>query len=201
MTGVGWRDAGLGHAPKCRHAARSRKGAAQRNLVLVTAQRSAAQRLVTALRQDGSALRAESLRWTPDTLPLRCRVPGTCGRAALWVPGTCRSAALWVPGTCGGAALWVPGTCRGAAPWGSGDVPRGGTLGFRGRAAGRHLGVPGTRRGAALWVPGTGGGVALCQPLKASAAPPARCGGSRPWSAPGWRAGGSAGCSRAGSAG
>src|SRR6476620_5805646 len=97
-----------GAAPrKCGHAARSRKGAAQRNLVLVTAQRCAAQRLVTALRQDGSALRADLLRWTPDTLPLRSRVPGTCR----------------------GAALWVPGTCRGAALWDSGDVPRGGTLG------------------------------------------------------------------------
>ena len=58
------------------------------------------------------------LRWTPDTLPLRSRVPGTCRGAALWVPGTCR-----------GAALWVPGACRGAALWDSGDVPRGGTLG------------------------------------------------------------------------
>ncbi len=80
---------------------------------------SAAQRLVTALRQDGSALRADLLRWTPDTLPLRSRVPGTCR----------------------GAALWVPGTCRGAALWSSGDVPRSRTLEFRGRAAERHFGI------------------------------------------------------------
>src|SRR6478736_5163297 len=92
---------------KCGHAARSRKGAAQRNLVLVTAQRCAAQRLVTALRQDGSALRADLLRWTPDTLPLRSRVPGTCRGAALWVPVDVPHAALWVPGTCRRAALRV----------------------------------------------------------------------------------------------
>ena len=104
--------AALGRAAaKCGPAARSRKGAAQRNLVRDTAQISAAQRLMTALRQDGSALRAESLRWTPDTLPLSLQGSGD-------VP---RSGTLGVPGTCGGAALW-----------GSGDVRRSGTLG-RGR--------------------------------------------------------------------
>ena len=71
----------------CSHAAHSRKGAAQRNLVLVTAQRCAAQRLVTALRQDGSALRAESCAG-PRT-PFRS-APGFRGRAAGRHFGLCR---------------------------------------------------------------------------------------------------------------
>ena len=63
---------------KCSPAAHSRKGAAQRNLVRDPAQKCAAQRLVPALRQSGSALRAESLRWIPDTLPLSLQGSGTC---------------------------------------------------------------------------------------------------------------------------
>ena len=90
---------------------------------------SAAQRLVTALRQDGSALRAEFLRWTPDTLPLRSRVPGTCRGATLWVPGTCRGAALRVPGTCREPDFGVRG--RAAEP----------DFGVPGRAAERHFGI------------------------------------------------------------
>ena len=61
-----------------------RKGAAQRNLVRDPAQKSAAQRLVPALRQSGSAPRAESLRWIPDTLPLSLQGSGNVRRTATW---------------------------------------------------------------------------------------------------------------------
>ena len=102
---------------KCGPAARSRKGAAQRNLVRDPAQKCAAQRLVTALRQNGSALRAEVLALDPGhpSAPLQ----------------------------------------------GSGDVPRSGTLGFRGRAAERHFGFPGTCRERHFGIPGTCRGEAL----------------------------------------
>ena len=69
---------------KCSPAAHSRKGAAQRNLVRDPAQKSAAQRLVPALRQSGSAPRAESLRWIPDTLPLSLQGSGNVRRTATW---------------------------------------------------------------------------------------------------------------------
>ena len=69
---------------KCSPAAHSRKGAAQRNLVRDPAQKSAAQRLVPALRQSGSALRAESLRGIPDTLPLSLQGSGNVRRTAIW---------------------------------------------------------------------------------------------------------------------
>src|SRR6478736_2714151 len=55
---------------KCSPAAHSRKGAAQR--------------LVPALRQSGSAPRAESLRWIPDTLPLSLQGSGNVRRTATW---------------------------------------------------------------------------------------------------------------------
>ena len=111
---------------KCRRAARSRKGAAQRNLVRDPAQRSAAQRLITALRQDGSALRAKFMRWTPDTLPLSLQGSGDVPQGGTLVPGTCRRAALGFR-ECREGGTWVPGMCRGAA------------LGFRGRAAKPHF--------------------------------------------------------------
>ena len=112
----GWKNSAPGRtAAKCGPAARSRKGGAQRNLVRDPAQRCAAQRLVTALRQDGSALRAESCAG-PRT-PFRS-APGFRGRAAerhFGFRGRAAERHFGVPGTCGGAALWVPVTCRSAA--------------------------------------------------------------------------------------
>ncbi len=80
---MGWNRIGR-TAAKCGPAARSRKGEAQRNLVRDPAQKCAAQRLIAALRQNGSALRAESLRWTPDTPPLALQGSGDVPHAALW---------------------------------------------------------------------------------------------------------------------
>ena len=70
----------LESTPKCHPAAHSRKGGAQRNLVRDPAQKCAAQRLFPALRQSGSALRAEYLRWIPDTLPLSLQGSGDVPR-------------------------------------------------------------------------------------------------------------------------
>ena len=91
---------------------------------------SAAQRLMTALRQDGSALRAESCAG-PRT-PFRS-APGFRGRAAERHFGFRGRAAERHFGFRG----------RAAEP----------DFGFRGRAAEPDFGVPGTCRGAALWDP------------------------------------------------
>ena len=53
-----------------------------------------------------------------------------------------------------GIKRWTPDTLP-LSLQGSGDVRRGRTLGFRGRAAGPHFGVPGDVPRAALGVPGT----------------------------------------------
>jgi len=55
------------------------------------------------------------LRWTPDTLPLRSRVPGTCRGAALWVPGDVPRSRTLGSGNVRRSRTWVPVTCRSAA--------------------------------------------------------------------------------------
>ena len=104
--------------PKCGPAARSRKGAAQRNLVRDPAQRFARAAARDCLKTRRKRASRGSPRAGPRT-PFRCRsrVPGTCRGAALFRSGSVPHAACWncrtglvAPGGLGGGGK-APRSC------------------------------------------------------------------------------------------